>query len=215
MNMSTKNIFAHKQKGAVVTLCVLCSLFFVAFGCGKQNDNPCEEEYSLQEEYSLLSADESVALNCATRSFMEGVFEYKKKCNTYVIKGIVLNEYEYGAKIELIEDLKGNFPKNVNTFIVWGHHPHVAHFRTDVIPDYPGEVLFMHLARSLPIEYKLPPGFTWIEKPEDFCTLICTSSVIRLFGDGSDVFGHITDNHIIMPLNTFEKSLKTLLKNKK
>jgi len=53
-------------------------------------------------------------------SFIEGVALYLNNKEVFVIKGEALEEYEYDRRIRFIEDLKGNFPKNIDTFFAWG-----------------------------------------------------------------------------------------------
>ena len=128
----------------------------MVFGCEKKDDIIIDKECL-----------------CAF-SFFEGVSKYSDSRDTYVIKGIVVDTHEkYGLKIRLVEDLKGNFPKTVNTFIVWGSAPieHI-YLREDNLSLYDKQdVLIMHFTRN------------------DYATLNCTHCVIKLT-DGY-VTGHI------------------------
>ena len=199
-----------KQRVAVVKLCTVCALFFVISNCSDQNEE-CECE--------LPSLSIGMAVNCPVYSFMEGVSMYSECSNVYVIKGIALDEYEYGRNIQLVEDLKGNFPKDVDTFVAWGDgRIGIAVDRSDYLNIYDNQdVLIMLLMSVRNLAESVPPEFTWIEKPEDYCTFPCVKSVLRL-SDGY-VTGIIAPCDVLedqtMPWNDFQKELKKLLKSKK
>ena len=118
-----KNPFAGWRKVAVVALWVLFVLIFMALGCRKLKNNTFEFEEciipSMGDNQSF--GYPPLALDCSVTSFLDGVSRYSKCSNTYLIKGIALDAFEYGRNIKLVEDLKGNFPKNVGTFIAWGN----------------------------------------------------------------------------------------------
>ena len=115
-------------------------------------------------------------------SFMESISRYSSDNNIYVIKGTVLDKVEYGLKISLIEDFKGNFPKNKNTFTVWGDGTtFIESNRLDYLTSYnKQDVLIMLLTPARDLSFITPPEHKWLEKPEDYTTLTCTYSVVQL-----------------------------------
>ena len=141
-------------------------------GCNKTSDT---EESGLQQ----------LSLNCVVHSFMEGVSITSNDNCIYIIKGIVLDKIEHGLKIRLVEDLKGNFPENRNTFIVWGGGTPFNTFlnrQDNYVELYENQdVLIMLLtpSRDLPVGMN-PSGYAWLEKPEDFTTVPCINSILML-----------------------------------
>ena len=134
-------------------------LYIMVLGCEKKDDN---------------SAD----IKCLwASSFFEGVSRRSNSNDTYVIKGIVLDKIEHelnGLNIKLIEDLKGNFPEKVNDFTAWGV-TYADLLRKDYLSLYDKQdVLIMHLTRSEGISP---------EKSNDYCTITCTHSVVKLSDD--------------------------------
>jgi len=204
MNKVIKRI----QKIAVKTLYLSGSLLFMLSGCENKIDkkNTCDCE--------LPTVRIGMSANCIVKSFLEGVSEYSYCSNTYVIKGVALDMYEYGRNIRFVEDLKGNFPENVRTFIVWGDGGYdFPQSRQDYLSIYnEQDVLIMHLAPAEEYKYELPPGVTWFEKPGDYSTFICTWSVLKL-SDGY-VTGNILSNEYrsTMSWNDFHKELQKSLK---
>ena len=129
-----------------------------------------------------------LAFNCTVCSFIEGVSNTLNDVNynSYIIKGTVLDTIEYGLKIRLDEDLKGNFPKK-STLIVWGNNGHS--FIYDNLRTYNiNDALIMHL---MPVEYKYESSteVLRLEKSGDYTTLFCASSVLMLSYD--NVIGNI------------------------
>ena len=131
-----------------------------------------------------------LAGDCIVSSFFEGISRDLND-NNYIIKGIVLDKVEYGLNISLVEDLKGNFPKKVNTFIIWGaddafDYVNIELNRMDNLTLYKkNDVLIMHL---IPTRRDMS-GWTPLEKPKDYTTIGCAYSVLKL-SDGY-VTGHI------------------------
>jgi len=128
-----------------------------------------------------------INMNCAVNSFMEGVSNHSSDNNYYIIKGIVLGKSGYGLNIRLVEDLKGNFPKNRTTFIVWGDDNFKYNkFETNRLDDLTlynnQDVLIMLLTPTRDLSH-MNMGYTWFERPNDYCTLSCTHSVVKLSDD--------------------------------
>ena len=203
-----KNPFASTQKVAVSKRYIICLLFFVVFGCGSHDEMS-------QPPMNVTAA------NCQVLSFLEGVSMFSEDSNVYIIKGIALDKYKYGRNIKLVEDLKGNFPKNVKTFIAWGDgSPGITLERSDNLSIYENQdVLIMHLMLADTLKYELQSEYTWFEKPGDYCTFPCTKSVLKL-SDGY-VKGFITTPiegadtwEQTMSWNDFQKELEKLLKSK-
>jgi hypothetical protein len=167
------NKYFVKQKIAVTTLCMLFVLLFALSACEKQQDE------NNKDECELPSTMIGYMYNCLPLSFLEGSSAASGCSNTYIIKGIALEEHEYGRNIQLVEDLKGNFPKDVNTFTAWGGNRIIS--RTDNLKIYnEQDVLIMHLMPTGPYEFEHREGETWIEESGDYCTFPCLSSVVKL-----------------------------------
>ena len=98
------------------------------FSCEKQH-NPLACE-SLQSAQSM----QGFSSNCLLVGFLDGVSKYSKCSNLYIVKGIALEQNEYGRKIKLEEDLKGNFPKGITAFMTWGGGANVPN-RLDYLND--------------------------------------------------------------------------------
>jgi len=45
------------------------------------------------------------------------------------------------------------------------------------------DTLIMHLTPARDLSEMTPPQYTWFEKPEDYTTLTCTFSVLKVSGD--------------------------------
>ena len=210
MNKVIKILYARIQKSAVKTLCLLGTLFFMLSGCENKMDKKNTCNCDLPPDIIGMSA------NCIVKYFLEGVSEYSNCSNTYVIKGVALDMYEYGRNIRFVEDLKGNFPENVNTFIVWGDGGRFGLERSDNLSIYnEQDVLIMHLAPAEEYQFELLPGETWLEKPGDYRTFTCTKCVLKL-SDGY-VTGNILPNEdgdgsiMSMSWNDFQKALQKAL----
>ena len=175
-------------------------------GCNQANEKKSEKPHLPQ-----------VAANCFVYSFMEGVSMCSND-SIYIIKGTVLNKIEYGLNIRLIEDFKGNFPKNINTFIVWGDgNGFLESNRMDNLTLYKKQdvlIMLLNPVSDLPPEM-IPKGHTWLEKLEDYATLTCTCSVLKS-SDGH-VSGYILANDELwgieqtMQYEDFQKKLNELL----
>jgi len=155
----------------------------------------------------------------------------------YLIKGIALDAYEYGRKIKLVEDLAGNFPKNIDTFTAFGNKGFRpislggVHFgRLDYLVCNncynKGDVLIMLLVRAFGLEeYKAGLNGTpesieehlkrleevegpWMETSEDFMTLGCVFSVLSLINDHVYVPGR---GFAYRSWNDFQKELNNIL----
>ena len=213
------NIFLRKcyifyTPVSALALCIsLFTLFFAASGCEKQiNKMECCMCEMLAISYP------SIARDCYVSSFTEGVSRYSQCSDAYVIMGITLEAYEYGRNIRLIEDLKGNFPKDITTFITWGNGgPGMTFERAVNMSQYfdNHDVLIMHIIPADTFKYE-HPGLTWFEKQGDYCLLPwCVSSVLEL-SDGY-VIGNILphkDGIQTISWRNFQKELNKSLKNK-
>ena len=139
--------------------------------------------------------------SCPYRPFVDAysMFWYDNPFDgneTYFVKGIALDVVnEYGCRIKLIEDLKGNFPKNINTtFIVWGENGcRVDDFNIYKLQD----TLIMLLGAASDRKYKITNSSRiYLEKIGDYITFDCSHSVLKL--SNGYAIGHIfCDNHII------------------
>ncbi len=105
---------------------------------------------------------------------------------TYFVKGIALDiVHEYGRNIKLIEDLKGNFPKDIGTtFTAWGSGiSFIESNRMDYLNRYDNQDTLIMLLKT-PYDYAgqgmVPPGETFYEKASDYATIICANSVLKL-----------------------------------
>ena len=149
-------------------------MVFMITGCAK-----AKQEIITTEDEEMPT----IAGSCDNwyTSFLVGV-KNSTESNTYIIKGIVLDKIEYGLSIRLVEDLKGNFPKNVDTFTAWGYgNSFLESNRSDRLILYnTQDVLIMHLAPVCDLSHMKPQGHTWFEKPEDYATLDCEPSVLKL-----------------------------------
>jgi len=171
-------------------------------------------------ECKLPEVSVRTSTNCEVLSFFDGVSEFAKCNNTYIIKGIASDMYEYGRNFRFIEDLKGNFPKNVSSFIVWGDGGNYPVERIDRLNSYNDQdVLIMHLmtAKDYLFDEDTLLGLKWLEKSSDFCTFTCKSSVLKL--SDNKVIGHIFHNEGTLAkdsisIEDFKKKLKELLKIK-
>jgi hypothetical protein len=169
-------------------LIFIFSVLAGGFSCESIN----EQEANVFEECNMPLSDPFVALNCGFTSFMEGAAMYSKCSNCFVIKGIALETNEYGLNIQFVEDLKGNFPENVNTFIAWGDDSNFNAFcvnRWDDLTIYNNQDVLIMLLTPARDWSDMIPEYTWLEKAEDYTTLSCTFSVLKL-SDGY-VTGHI------------------------
>ena len=151
-------------------------MFFIAFACGKQKE--CSIEYKPSR---LAISFEGVS------SFLEGVSGSSIFCNTYVIKGIVLDKIKYGGlKIRLVEDFKGNFPGNIE-FIMWGKNSQIGfsgeYLEDDLSLYDKQDTLIMHLVPVYELLEITSTEYTWLEKPEEYATLAATFSVLKISGD--------------------------------
>jgi len=172
---------------------ILISIIFViAFGCNKQNGNGCEDYFFCVDCDNLSMGNPSIEYNCFVASFLEAASCYSKCSNTFIIKGILL-EYPYknACNVRFVEDIKGNFPENVSTFTIWSMGTNYS------LPNFFGtdpkqNVLVFLLCKSPEFPQWSNPDLQWFEKPEDFRTLLCTSSVLELSDD--KVIGHILPN---------------------
>lgn len=159
-----------------------------------------------------------------TCSFIEGVSRYVENDSVYVIKGIAMDTYEYGRKIKFVEDLKGNFPENVNEFMAWGDGFGVIESaRIGHLANYydKQDVLIMllttydyRLAQFWKIsEFESVFGVPFYEKSGDYRTIGCTYCILKLvdgYVTGFDIFPW--ESTIKAPWNDFYEILQESLK---
>ena len=92
-----------RQRSTVITLCMILSFL----ECKNQSvDNDLINAVACEE--CLLTSTAGMAVDCFVLSFLENDSIYSKCSNVYRIKGVVLDKYEYGLNIKLVEDLKGS-----------------------------------------------------------------------------------------------------------
>jgi len=191
------------------------------------------------------------AMSCMERSFIEGcsiflsentdVNPWYSSDKIFFIKGKTLETVEnHGLKVRLIEDLKENFPKDVNTFTVWGtgigpgngyDYFFTSNSRADwLTTDWKeGDTLLMLLTSvdkekaeatmnmcCMPEEIQSQ----WFERPGDFRTMMCTPSVVKLSEDyviGRLLFTWDGDIPYLvreMPRKEFDERLQKILNSK-
>ena len=115
--------------------------------------------------------------------------------NFYFIKGLILDHYLNDGieiEIEIINDLKGNFPKEIKTAIVWGtHRSQFISGRLDDFKLYNRQDTLLMLLRQVSIIEEI--GSNGIEKREHYSTQVYTFSVLKLLNN--TVSGHITSTY--------------------
>ncbi|MDR2910519.1 MAG: hypothetical protein LBV47_04020 [Bacteroidales bacterium] len=188
-------------------------LIILIMGCEKQNKD--------SENIPPAAAD------CEVYSFLDAIRiaknnpEFYEK--SYLIKGVVLDKIEYGVSVKLLEDLKGNFDKTGNSvFTVWGDcsaFVGIESNKLDNMSNYDkGDTLIMHIDHLYhDWSYLVSPGHVWLEKPEDYYTMTCAPSVVKL-SDGYAT-GHIllepepVDKVFVekLPIDEFENKLNEIL----
>ena len=193
MNKKIEIQFAKKKwtnLGTKKVLSILLVMLFAPLGCETKKG----EGENISCECIIQPASYGLSANCKVLSFLESASEYSKCNNYYIIKGVVLGSYEYGLNIELNEDLKGNFPKDVSTFIAWGAGSEgLCSERSDDLRMYEEkDILILHLTHADTYQFELPPEITWFEKPGDFTTITCNHSVLKLTDE--NVTGYISPN---------------------
>ena len=101
---------------------LICFLFLISgYSCSnhlnEETVDPPEETVDPPEEevYPPLPPPNYIY----AISFKDTYFKFIQRDDVYLVKGIALDVYEYGRKIEVIEDLKGNFDDRSSIF-VWG-----------------------------------------------------------------------------------------------
>jgi len=128
-----------------------------------------------KQEHQMTAAD------CHLASFLVNYSENYKKADVYFIRGIATKlKHEGGLNIKLIEDLKGNFPKNVTTITVWGgYNPGQGKMTIERLDNFSiyknQDMLLMLLTPSTIWKYNSEP-----EKKGDYATIGCAYSVLKL-----------------------------------
>jgi hypothetical protein len=208
------------MKSKIIISVIIVATLFMSFSCSSVVENGQDHELSDEQiefkecELSSLGSF-SVVFDYMVIPFLESVSEHSKCCNAYLIRGVALNDYKYGRQIRFVEDLKGNFPKNINTFMVWGGSAdYKITWRYTNIQSYcDQDVLIMHLLPAEEYNLELPQGVIWYEKPGDYCTFTFTSSVLKLY-DGY-VNGFISPEVYQMSWENLQEKIKEIYKENK
>ncbi|MDR1224127.1 MAG: T9SS type A sorting domain-containing protein [Tannerella sp.] len=143
--------------------------------------NVCHE-VSVQEKTPDGEKDRpALRSSCMPTSFADAYAKITDE-NVFFIKGEVLEVIHHGNRIKIIEDLKGNFDGDP-TFTVWGAG--AASARVDQLADNDvNDTLLVLMKKTDLDENILCPRCGQYEKPEDFMTLGCYPSALKL-SDGS------------------------------
>jgi hypothetical protein len=216
MKKVNKNRIFKKYVAVLAFIVIMLQLTFVS--CGKCDCHKLTAE---------MSAD------CASVSFIEQIIARPGYDNfRYLIKGEVIGKNRHGLKIELIEDIKGNFPKkNTEVFTAWGRGPYypVSDYRDDLSKWKIGDTLVMLLDPYSESETRFIKDFLyetgrsecfkklWFEKPGDFRTLTCSNSTLKISGSsiiGQFVYPFWVCNHSFdrtVPLDEFNEVVYEIL----
>ena len=154
-------------------------------------------------------------------SFLDGTSMYLHYDDVYVIKGIAMDVSGYGRTIKFVEDLKGNFPENINTLMVWGDGFGViesARFDNLARDFSDQDVLIMILTTYdnrfaelwKDLKHNEVLGIPFIENPGDFRTIGCVHSVLKLSKD--TVYGYIAGSYMTNCQTMLWKDLDKVLK---
>jgi hypothetical protein len=115
--------------------------------------------------------------SCRPTSFADAYAKITEE-NVFFIKGKVLEVIHHGNRIKIIEDLKGNFNDD-STFTVWGAGSISA--RVDMLVNSDVNDTLLVLMKKTDLEENiLCPQCGQYEKPEDFMTLGCYLSALKL-----------------------------------
>jgi hypothetical protein len=123
------------------------------------------------------------AADCHLASFLENFSDNFNKEDVYFIKGVASKLKHYGGlNIKLVEDLKGNFPKEVATFTAWGgYNPSPGNTTLERLDNFSiyknQDTLLMLLTPSTIWKYSSEP-----EKKGDYTSIQCAYSVLKLSG---------------------------------
>ena len=135
--------------------------------------------------------------------------------NVLFIKVLVLDSYGgYGRRMEVIADLKGNFPEETTTFIVWGKATEKESFsyyggalhRVDDLSLYNNQDTLLML--SYPVTWD---DWSRTEKRGDYATFTYAYSILKLSNDS--VRGYITScykGEETMPMEEFQELLNSI-----
>jgi len=114
--------------------------------------------------------------------------ESRKGASYHFIKGLVLDYYKDGIKIEVISDLIGNFPEETKTTIVWGHSSqYLLGGLLDDLKLYNRQDTLLMLLRQVKMSGEINSKGV---KEGDYSTLPYTFSVLKLLEN--NVTGYIT-----------------------
>ena len=220
------------MKKQILNLLILFYLIFFSVACNDNNDTKQQLNNNFFDCNWEIDYDCDININkkydnflaCEYKGFMDN-FVDNFYCNEfYFIKGLAQNiEHEYGRNIKFIEDLKGNFPKDITSFIAWGDgYTFVCLNRVDHLNMYENQDTLLMLlcpAIYLPkyLSDSVPPLIPFYEKECDYTTMSCAHSTLKL--ENGNVSGYIlpktSDSLRIfttMPYSELIKLLKLKLK---
>jgi len=183
----------------IFILTALLCLFGFVVACkddGAAIDDPYNNFIDWETYYydcdDITKGKIDILLSCEFIPFIEN-FRCNFRCNeVYFIKGIAQDiVYEYGRNIKLIEDLKGNFPKNITTFTAWGDgYTYIELNRVDFLDRYENQDTLLMLLRSTRYNPKSDSShIPFYEREGDYTTMTCAYSVLKLAN--SNVSGYI------------------------
>lgn len=134
-------------------------------------------EVSAQKELPDDEKQGNLRSSCVPTSFADAYAKITEE-HVFFIKGKVLEVIHHGNRIKIIEDLKRNFNGD-STFIVWGAGDISA--RVDRLFDNDvNDTLLVLMTKNDLQENFLCPQCEQYEKPEDFMTLDCYLSALKL-----------------------------------
>jgi len=110
----------------------------------------------------------------------------------FFVKGLVLDSHqEYGKRVRLIDDLKGNFPEGITDFTVWGNRGFPWRLRFDDLTLFnQQDTLIMLLQQVGRTEEIISDN---IERIGDYVTIPYSFSTLKF--SNNSVHGHITSTY--------------------
>jgi len=220
------------MKTKLITLTVVLLTLIGGFtSCNKQNgliydyyDGPL---YCGGNGCLNFGSGKSLSVSCEFHSFLESA-----SWQTHVIVAEMLEEtYQHGRKVRVIEDLAGNFPKDISTFMAWGAPGGTAVWGLDANRSgfvlscsdclKTGDRLVLLLAYPYNIRDsnrklsdffpELEPDYEWILTLLHLVTQICSESALRL--EDGYVIGSISKwDTQRMSLHNFRRELNNVIR---
>ncbi|MDR0733151.1 MAG: hypothetical protein LBF08_03700 [Dysgonamonadaceae bacterium] len=170
--MKQKHLIYKKMK----TIKFIFALLALSMGMA------CSEKDTPKEEI-IIGGD------CDPQPFSVTYASYKNDPDIYFIKGEVVDVVQHGNEIKIIQDFKNNFESNT-IITVWGSgricpriDPLYKNHRTDT--------LLLFIKKTDLLENLLCPQCEHYEQPDDYMTMGCYFSVLKL--SNGTVSGRITD----------------------